>query len=370
MKNLFEKVALNDKVTLPNRIVMAPTTTWSSNSDLTVSNQELAYYQARAHDISMLITACAHVSANGIGFTDEIGVYDDRFIPGLTKLAKTIKHNGVKAVLQINHAGNKALPELIGADNVVSVSSIKTDMIPNPAVPRELTDEEIQQIIRDFGEATRRAIQAGFDGIELHGAHGFLIQNFLSPHFNQRNDKWGGSLTKRMRFGLAVFDEVKRVANKYADGSFIIGWRLSPDEHYADGLRINDTKVMVDELIKRGVTYVHASLINAVTAVPRDTDGKQTYVESLAAEINGRVPLMAAGMLQTGIDAQKALDCGADLVAIAHGLVTDLDWVKKVRSGKNDQLHLSISQDELRQLYIPDGLWTTIQNSGSWFEIK
>lgn len=369
MKKLFETINLNDHLTLSNRLVMAPTTTWSSNDDLTVSNAELNYYEARAHDLGMLITGCAHVSKEGIGFTNEIGIYDDRFIPGLTKEAETIKKNGVKAVMQINHAGNKALPELIGADNVVGPSAIKTDMIPNPATPKELIEEKIQAIIKDFGTATRRAIEAGFDGVEIHGAHGFLIQNFLSPHFNHRTDKWGGSMENRLRFATEVFKEVQRVAQKYASDSFIIGWRVSPDEHYKDGLRIDETNLLIDQLINLGVTYIHASLTKATQATPRDTNGKITTVESIANTIQHRVPLIVAGMIQNGKDAQQALDLGADMVAVAHGLVTDLDWVNKVRAGKDDQLHLSISQNDIKDLKIPDGLWKTIQNSGDWFDI-
>lgn len=369
MKKLFQPVHLNQQNILDNRFVMAPTTTWSSNDDLTVSDQEIDYYNAHAHGVSMLITGCAHVAKNGVGFTNEIGIFDDRFIPGLANEAQAIKQHGVKAIIQLNHAGNKALPELIGTENVVSASAVKTDMIPNPATPRELTDEEIHQIIKQFGEATRRAIQAGFNGIELHGAHGFLIQNFLSPHFNHRNDQWGGTLENRMRLGLEIFKEVQRVANKYADDSFIIGWRLSPDEHYSDGLRINDTEAMVNALIKLGVTYIHASLTTATTATPRDTAGNLTYVESLAQTINGRVPLIVAGNIKNGNDAQEVLNQGADLVAIAHGLITDLNWINKVRAGQNDKINLTISEKDIKALHIPDGLWETIKNSGSWFNI-
>lgn len=369
MKKLFETINLNNNLTLPNRLIMAPTTTWSSNEDQTVADQELAYYQARAHDISMLITGCAHVSENGVGFTNEIGIYDDRFISGLTKEATVIKQNGVKAIMQLNHAGNKALPELIGAENVVGPSPIVTDMIPNAVTPHELTEDEIQEIIHDFGEATRRAIQAGFNGVEIHGAHGFLIQNFLSPHFNHRMDKWGGSVENRLRFGIEVFKEVQRIAKKYANDSFIIGWRLSPDEHYKDGLRIDEIKLLLNKLIDLGVTYIHASLTKATEVTPRGTDRSKTTVETLAKAIDHRVPLIVAGTIQDGNDAQKVLDLGADLVAVAHGLVTDLDWAKKVKTGNNDQLHLSISPDDIKELKIPDGLWETIQNSGNWFNI-
>ncbi|PIO86174.1 hypothetical protein BSQ37_09780 [Pediococcus damnosus] len=177
---LQQNFSLNNKMTLQNHIVMSPMTTWSSNEDQTVSDAEIKYYGARAKSAGMVITGSSHVQENGVGFANELGVYDDRFVPGLTKLATAIKAGGARAVLQLNHAGDKALPQFISNHDVVSssaVSALQTAFAP-AQTPRALTESEILQVIHDFGFATKRAIKAGFDGVEIHGAHGFLIQNF------------------------------------------------------------------------------------------------------------------------------------------------------------------------------------------------
>lgn len=370
MNKLFESLTLNNGETLPNRIVMSPMTTWASNDDYTVSEAELKYYAARVKGMGMVITGCVNISENGIGFTHQFASYDDKFLPGLTKLASTIKQNGAKAVLQINHAGNKTLAEIVGKENVVAPSAVPTEatMFVDSFTPRALTETEIEQIIREFSETTKRAIEAGFDGIEIHGAHSFLIQNFLSPHFNRRTDKWGGSLENRMRFALEVYREIKRVADKYADDDFIIGWRFSPEEHYEDGLRFKDVKVLIDKLAEKGITYIHASLPNALK--PFTHDNHENIITETAKVIDKRAAFLVAGQIDTGKKAEEVLDNGADLVAIAHGLITDLDWIEKVRAGKDDEIIHSISEDRLKELAIPDKLWGTIKNSGDWFEIK
>lgn len=371
MTNLFEAYTFPNGVTLPNRIVMSPMTTWASNDDYTVSDAEIDYYRARIHGMSMVITGCVNIDPHGIGFTNQFASYDDKFLPGLTKLATTIKQDGAKAVLQINHAGNKTLPELVGGmKNVVSASAVATDQstFADKVTPRALTEKEIQTIIHEFGETTKRAIQAGFDGVEIHGAHSFLIQNFLSPHFNQRNDQWGRSLENRMRFGLEVYREIKQVAQKYANDKFIIGWRFSPEEHYDDGLKLDDVKALIDQLVKEDVTYIHASLPNAFK--PYTHQKHENIIEEVAKIINHRAGFIVAGQIDTGKKAEKVLNWGADLVAIAHGLITDLDWIEKVRNQQDDLINHVVDPDKLAQMHIPPLLWETIKNSGDWFQIK
>ena len=180
-----------------------------------------------------MITGCTHVSPNGVGFTGEFGSDSDRFTPGLRRLASTAKSGGAMAILQIFHAGNRAPPELIPGGDIVSASNGLGE--PSPFAPcdipaRALTEPEILAIIADFGAATRRAIEAGFDGVELHGAHDFLIQNFFSPLHNRRTDRWGGSLENRLRFPLAVIGQVRRVIAAHADRPFVLGYRVSPEE--------------------------------------------------------------------------------------------------------------------------------------------
>lgn len=293
-QKLQQSFSLNEHVTLQNHIVMSPMTTWSSHTDQTVSNAEVTYYGARAKSVGMVITGSSHVQENGVGFANELGVYDDRLIPGLTKLATAIKAGGAKAILQLNHAGDKALPQFISNHDVVSASPVAAPQTPfAPAqTPRELTEAEILQVVKAFGAATKRAIEAGFNGVEIHGAHGFLIQNFLSPHYNQRTDRWGGSLVNRLRFAMAVVDEVKRVAAEYADQSFIIGYRISLEEREPDGLSLTDTEALIEHLIAKQVSYLHLSLGDALTDHEHDGENTEPFIQRVSKLINHRVPLL------------------------------------------------------------------------------
>lgn len=366
MSKLLEPYTINNKLALKNNIAMAPMTTWSSNDDYTISDQEVAYYQARNQGVGLVITGCTHVQANGIAFTHEFAGFDDNYIESLKKLATAAKSNGAPAILQINHGGNKALPEL--TDDIVSASPVSTKATAfAPSVtPRELSDSEIREVIKAFGQTTRRAIEAGFDGVEIHGAHGFLIQQFLSPYFNKRMDKWGGSLENRMRFALEIVKEVKSVIARSNKPDFILGYRISPDEPMADGLKVQDTLALVDELLDLGIDYIHTSLFVAYETTVPNTD--KTYVELFAEQINGRTTLISAGTIQTATQAEKVLEQGADIVAIGHALVTDPLWVEKINSGEDTVLSLKVSQ--VSSLKLPDLLWQQIQAMGDWFTIE
>lgn len=368
MSDLKAKVKLSAGIELKNSVIMAPMTTWSSNDDYTVSEAELRYYRARNHGAGMIITGSAHVKENGIGFTNEFAAYDDKFLPGLTKLAQTLKENGAKAILQLNHAGNKALPQLVESE-VVSASAVPTVQTAfAPALtPKELTEAEIEEIIAAFGKATKRALEAGFDGVELHGAHGFLLQNFESPFFNKRTDNWGGSRQKRLNFPKAVIAEVKKVIKEAGNEDFILGYRISPDEPMEGALRLEDTYALIDTLIEQGVTYIHASLPDALQARPVATKEEVTYLDALAAYVAQRVPLIAAGAIKTPKQAQSVLATGA-LPAIGHAFVTDPEWLAKIEHAETIQLDLDPAQ--INSLQIPDKLWTVIKNSGDWFTIK
>ncbi|MGT2950542.1 NADH:flavin oxidoreductase [Streptococcus cuniculi] len=362
---MFESVTLKH-TTLKNRLVMAPMTTWASQDDYSVSEEELAYYGLRNAGVGLVITGCAHVQSNGIGFTNEFSVDSDDFLPGLRALAKTIKANGAKAILQINHAGNKALPFL--TDDVVSSSPVETPKTAfvDSLIPRELTDSEIVEVIKAFGQATRRAIEAGFDGVEIHGAHGFLIQNFLSPYFNKRNDRWGGSLENRMRFALELVKEIRQTIKQSGNVEFILGYRLSPDEPMEAGLKVADTLVLAERLAEAGVDYLHLSLVEAGTSKPDGFD--KTYVSLFAEKVAGKLTLMTTGAIQSKAAIEQALAEGADLVGIGHTLVTDPDFVEKIAT--NSPVKLSISKAHVDELQLPPKMWTTIQAMGDWFTIE
>lgn len=369
---LFQPFTFKNGLTLRNRAVMAPMTTWSANPDGTISDHEVAYYRARANGVGMVVTGCTYVTPDGIGFIDEFAGHDDRFIPSLRRLSEAAKSGGAPAILQVFHAGNKALPHLVPDGRVVSASALKVP--PSPFNNSEFTShalmlEEIEEIIMAFGETTRRAIEAGFDGIELHGAHGFLIQNFFSPMFNQRNDEWGGSLENRMRFPLTVVREAQRVITEHAKRPFLLGYRFSPDEPGEGALRIGDTYALIDRLIESGVDYIHASLFGISNAKPLDYSGEHTTAELLVEYVGDRVPLIAAGLIRTPEDAEKALTTGLPLVAIGQGLVMNPKWVELASEGRETEITTMLDPVRVPQLAIPDKLWGVIQMSKGWFSV-
>lgn len=367
---IFKPITLPNGVEIKNRIVMAPMTTWGSNGDNTVSDAEINFYTRRAKNLGMLITGCTHVSYNGIGFENEFSAYDDKFIPNLTKLATEIKKYNTKAIVQINHAGNKALQHLIKDADVVSASNIETldTEFAASCKTRQLSEEEILDIIKSFGETTKRLIQAGFDGIEIHGAHGFLIQNFMSPYFNKRTDKWGGSLENRMRFPLEIVKEIKKVTIESGKKDFILGYRISPDEPMENSLRIEDSIKLIDELIKLNIDYLHISLPNALMDKPVNNKN-DTYINILSNHINKKIPTIVAGTLKTENEVEQVLE-KVDFVALGRILITEPDWLEKVENNKNEEIRRALNLEKLDDLALPKKLVSEIVKNKGWFEIE
>lgn len=370
--NLMESFTFKNGVTLRNRVVMAPMTTWASNDDYTISDAELNYYKKRVTGVGMVITGCTRVQPNGIGFANEFAAYDDSFIPSLRKLAEATKSGGAQAILQIFHAGNKALPAFTPNGDVVSSSALETEATAfAPSVtPRELSHDEILEVIHAFGEMTRRAIEAGFDGVELHGAHGFLLQNFMSPFFNRREDQWGGSLENRLRFPVAVIREIKSVIKKLATKPFTLGYRISPDEPQEGGLRMQDTYALIERLIEEDVDYVHASLASALSSKPVDSQDEKTYLELIVEKANGRIPVLAAGSMVTPDDVASGLDKGLSLAVVGQGLIMNPDWIEKVQNGQESEIQTTIKASTVSKLELPEKLWGVIQASGPWFKLE
>lgn len=367
---LFHPLDLAPGITLRNRVVMSPMTTWSGTDDFQISDEEVAYYRLRVKDVGLVVSGCAQVTANGIGFTHEFSAADDSFVPSLGRLADAAKSGGAPAVLQLFHAGNKALPHLIAGGDVVSSSAVLTKATPfvGPLTPRALTGAEVEEMIKAFGEAARRGIEAGFDGIEVHGAHGFLLQNFLSPATNTRTDQWGGSLENRMRFPLAVVAEVKRVIARHADRPFALGVRLSPEEPGDEGYRIDQTLALVDRLLELGVDYLHASLADLLGDRPIDDPEGPTLVSRIVERVGRRVPVLAAGSVLTADHAGQALDAGLSMVAIGRGLIINPDWVSRVRQGV--EVEVEIDPATLPAMAIPGKLWGVIEGFQGWIPVK
>ncbi|MBW8348463.1 NADH-dependent flavin oxidoreductase [Bacillus sp. IITD106] len=361
---IFEPYTLPNGIQLKNRIIMAPMTHASSNLDGTVSETEINYYVRRAKGLGMVIVSSTKVMANG-GFPGTASADRDEMIPGLRRLALAIQSEGAKSILQITHAGRKCPPFV---EDIVSASAIPESKA-GAAVPRELTAAEIPNIIRAFGEAARRAIEAGFDGVEIHGANGDLIQQFFSPHSNRRNDRWGGSLEKRMTFPLAVVDEVIRVVRQHTKKPFIVGYRLSPEEMGTPGIMMSDTLNLIEVLASKELDYVHISQNDFWSTPKRGVDDTRPNTE-IIQERAGRLPVIGNGSIRTAEKAVQALQTGIPLIALGRELVMEPDWMEKIAQGREDDIKTTLSKADQHKMAIPDSLWGMIMRVPGWFPIE
>ncbi|MFT4415449.1 NADH-dependent flavin oxidoreductase [Fredinandcohnia humi] len=372
-KTLLSSFTLPNGVELKNSIVMAPMTNFSSNPDGSVTDAEVNYYARRSKGVSMVITACTYVTPNGKGFHGEFGADNDDMIPSLKRLAQAIKEQGAKAILQIFHGGRMCPPELVPNGEIVSASDIPAVRggvsTEEPDVkPRPLAESEVEEIIHAFGETTRRAIEAGYDGVEIHGANGYLIQQFFSPHSNRREDQYGGSVEKRMTFPLAIVNQVKKVVKEHATSPFIIGYRFSPEEPETPGITMGDTLKLVDTLADQGLDYLHVSLTDFFSTPRRGVEDLNiTRIEYLLDTIDNRVPLIGVGSIYSAEDARKAFETGVPLLALGRELIIDPDWVQKVSEGKEEDIVTEIDKNKQEELVIPDPLWNAIINTPGWF---
>ncbi|MEM5014978.1 NADH-dependent flavin oxidoreductase [Metabacillus indicus] len=372
-KQLLQPFQFENGVQLKNRIVMAPMTNFSSNDDGTVTKEEIDYYSRRSGGPGMVITACAYVTPSGKGFPGEFGSDTDDMIPSLKQLAASIKEKGAKAIMQIFHGGRMVPAELVPGGDVVSASAVPAEQ-GHPSgeapVPRALTIDEIHSIIDDFGESTRRAIQAGFDGVEIHGANGYLIQQFVSPHSNRREDEFGGSLEKRLAFPLAVIDSVKKTAAEFGDENFLVGYRFSPEEPETPGITMEDTLALVDALKEKNLDYLHISLMEYWSAPRRGIDDTRSRLEIIQERVGDSVPLIGVGSIYTPEDAVRAMNTGVPLIALGRELIIEPDWVQKMEEGREDKIETQLDKQAQDRLVVPDPLWQAIINTPGWFPVK
>ncbi|PRD16559.1 NADH-dependent flavin oxidoreductase, partial [Pantoea coffeiphila] len=312
---VLNPLTLPNGAVLKNRLLMAPMTTCTGFYDGTVTSELVEYYRDRAGSIGTVIVESCFIDPKGPAFPGAIGIDSDNKISGLAKIAHAIKTKGSKAILQIYHGGRMVEPELIGGKTPVAPSAIAAPR-EGATTPQALTAEEVDVMITKFGDAVNRAIKAGFDGVELHGANTYLIQQFYSPNSNQRDDKWGGSRDNRTRFPLEVLEITHKMVRRFADSTFIIGYRFSPEELEVPGIRFDDTMYLLEKLAERGIDYVHFSVGQLLrpSIVDRD-DPTPLITKYLAARTAtlAKVPVIGVGGVLNKADAELALEKGFDL---------------------------------------------------------
>lgn len=306
-----------------NRIVLAPMTNGQSNADGTLGEDEYNWLVRRAKEGFGIIISCAsNVSADGQGWAGELGIYDDKHLEGLTRLAKGIKQFNSLTIVQIFHGGARS-PEKITGRQPWSASTHTMNFMKPPVTAREGTVTEITNVISDFVAAAQRACNAGWDGVELHGAHGYLLHQFLSTDTNHRKDEWGGSFENRTRLLRTILKKIRAALPSH----FIVGVRLSPENKGTfTGIDFDESLQLAAILADEGAGYIHLSPWDAFKKPEKYLNGDQTIIEYFRKKIPADIPIMVAGEIWTAADAEKALGLGADLIALGKAAIGNPDW--------------------------------------------
>ena len=349
---LFQPLTLNNGVTVKNRLVVAPMTHFGSQADGLISDQERTFLNNRAGDMGLFITAATLVQKDGKAFHGQPEATGEHCLDSLKETAQILQQQGAKAILQIHHGGSKAIDELLDGLDKISASTNEAEHA------REATAEEVEALIASYAQAADLALRAGFDGVEIHGANGYLIQQFYSAQSNRRNDQWGGSLENRMRFPLAVVDAVVAVREKHQRDDFIIGYRFSPEEPGDDGLTMTETGALIDALVQKPLQYLHVSLWEFDKKIRRGGDTAQTRMQFIHERINGKLPLIGVGNLFTADQILAAYETGwAEFIALGKTVMINPHIATQIREGREDEIETQLDPTRADHYGLPDTLW-------------
>ena len=349
---LFQTYTLNNGVTIKNRLVVAPMTHFGSQADGLISDQERTFLSNRAGDMGMFITAATLVQKDGKAFHGQPEATGEHCLDSLKETAQILQRQGAKAILQIHHGGSKAIDDLLDGLDKISASASEAEHA------REATSEEVEALIASYAQAADLALRAGFDGVEIHGANGYLIQQFYSARSNRRNDQWGGSLENRMRFPLAVVDAVVAVREKHQRDDFIIGYRFSPEEPGDDGLTMTETGALIDALVQKPLQYLHVSLWEFDKKIRRGGDTVQTRMQFIHERINGKLQLIGVGNLFTADQILATYETGwAEFIALGKTVMINPHIATQIREGREDEIETQLDPTRADHYGLPDTLW-------------
>lgn len=362
---LFEEITFPNGAKAEERFALSSVVTNSSTSEGIITEADLAYARRRSKSAQFQITGAAYVEPFGQRFEYGFSAAHDDTIPGLKKLAETMKKDGAKAILQLVHSGRQALTALRDYGAVYGPSEMSLNW-PIKHRVIEMSERKIYDVIRAYGEATRRAIKAGFDGVEITGANRYLIQAFFSVFSNCRTDKWGAqSLENRSRFGLAVVEEVQRVIDVEAPDDFILGYRISPEESAGAevGYTIEEMLYYVDQLLDNfRIDYLATAMWGKKSYEEIVRFGKytgQVMNEIIYKHINGRTVTMVTGGVNSAETAAEAIKY-ADMIAVATPFVADPEFKEKIKENREEEIGLKISSERFAELKIPQGAFKDI----------
>ena len=344
MAVLHEEVIING-MKLRNRLALPPLTTNYANTDGTITQNIIDFYTERSKDVGLVIVEASAVRADGRIVPNSLGLWADDQVEGMARLVNAIKDLGAAAVVQINHAGARSIP----GDGDLQVASPSGFRFRPDVDPVTMTPAQIDQMVMDFADAANRAAEAGFDGVEIHGAHFYLISQFLSPLTNQRDDRYGGDVRARTTFALEVITAAReRLGSRYP-----ILFRFNAQENVEGGSTHEEALETSRLLADAGVDALDVSVIANSTWKEADSGrllvassalskeqaaGANVKLAAAVREATG-LPVIAVGKLAEGDVADKTVrDLPVDLVAIGRQMIVDPDVAGKLLAGKSHEI--------------------------------
>lgn len=372
---IFRKLFSEGKVgalRTKNRLVMPPMVRNYADKDGLVTDRYVEHIKRIAEGgVGMMILEASYISPEGKGFVNELGIHSDAVIPGLKRLVAMAHAHGAVIGPQLYHAGRQT-SQLTTGVQPVAPSAIKEPL--SGVMPRELTVPEIERLVQQYAEAALRAKNAGMDFVEVHGAHGYLITQFLSPFSNQRTDDYGGSEEKRLKFALDVISAVRKLVGK--DYPIIV--RLSADEMVPGGLTVEKTAVIGKRLEEAGVDALHISVGNYGSYIQGQMippmsvpDGPLVhFAETVKRAV--KIPVIAVGKIRDPKMAEKIIsDNKADFVAIGRTLLADPEWPMKVQAGRTNEINpcVACNMGCISRLFSQQDVWCTVNPANGREEI-
>ena len=318
MKKLNDNIVFPCGISMKNRFMLAPLTNTQSYEDGTLSNDEFSWLTLRAKGNFGITMSCAsHVQEIGKGFPGQLGIFDDKHIDGLKRLTDEIRKYESLSVAQLHHAGMRSPEDIIGESPVCPSSDEKTKS-------RSLSNEEVNFLRDDFINAAVRAKKSGYDGAELHGAHGYILCQFLSSSINKREDEYGGSLENRSKIIFEIIDGIRSECGK----DFLLGIRLSAERF---GIKLSESKELCQKLIDdEKIDFLDISLWDSFKDPVEEEHKDKTLLQHFTELNRKKVLLTVAGNIRTGEDVDKIISSDVDFVTIGRAAILHHDFPNKV----------------------------------------
>ena len=363
-EKLFAPLTLNNQVTVKNRLCVAPLTLFAGLEDGRPSEEECRFLNGRGKDIGLYVLGATGVKAEGLAFIGQPRAFSSADLDALRQRASLIKKDGALAIVQLHHAGAQANPALTKCDPHAP------SLVPDWEGPKlhVLTVPEIKSIIEAFAKATELAIESGYDGVELHGANNYLLQQFYSAHTNQRTDEYGGSTDEeRMRFILEVVDAVVAVRERLNRPDFIIGYRLSPEEPYPDGLTMDNTLKLVKVLSQKTLQYLHVSQWNFLKQARRGQGTGSPRLELIHKAVAGKMALVGCGGLHDQESFEQAVTSGyAELYACGNAIMLNPQLGTLLKEGRYAEIETALDPEKPENYRSPQYLWQMCCQNMGW----